>query len=257
MMQTPSVRRLFLCAAIVWLITGCAATPGKLPSDPASPVTLSPAAQGHGWWSVRFRLDRPEKKTRWERDLLIAHRVAAVLISAHEDDLGLWRFHRRSADDGAGHQFSFLFYTSAETADKINRMVASDPLVEALLSTGVIMQVLTDDIDRNDRPAVSDTSDPKWSPVMQNTWPHFIMGVSRMWLAMIDQISKQISGQISTEVGSADGPTVKQLLDHYQLVNKEVTGIWQQEAYHALLHHLNAIYGYEAMVYWEKRWKSF
>jgi hypothetical protein len=33
--------------------------------------------------------------------------------------------------------------------------------------------------------------------------------------------------------------------------------IWQQEGYHALLHHLNAIYGYEALVYWEKRWKSF
>ena len=70
-----------------------------------------------------------------------------------------------------------------------------------------------------------------------------------MWLGMIEQVSH--------EIGIADDPTLSQLLEHYEQVNNEVTRIWRQEGYHALLHHLNAIFGYEAMVYWEKRWESF
>ncbi len=184
-----------------------------------------------------------------ERDLLLAHRVAAPLIFAHGGVIDLWRFHRRSAEDETGHQFSYLFFASAETADKINRTIRSDPLVEQLLSEGVVREVLTDAVDHNDHPNVGDTSDPKWSPVMQETWPHYIMGVSRMWLGMIDQVSRK--------KGIADDATVSELLEHYAQVNDEVTRLWQQEGYHALLHHLNAIYGYEALVYWEKRWKSF
>ena len=249
MITTRSVRWLFLCATVLWLTAGCAATSSQTHSSPPQPVALAPAPEGYGWWFIRFRMDRPAEKTRWERDLLIAHRVAASLISAHEGDIELWRFHRRSAEDGTGHQFSFIFYASAETAGKINRAVLSDPLVEQLLSANAVKDVHTDAVDHNDRPGVGDTSDPKWSPVMKNTWPHYIMGVSRMWLEMIDQISR--------EMGIADDPTMEQLLEHYKQVNDEITHIWQQEGYHALLHHLNAIYGYEAMVYWEKRWKSF
>jgi hypothetical protein len=33
--------------------------------------------------------------------------------------------------------------------------------------------------------------------------------------------------------------------------------IWQNESQHALLHHLNAIFGYEAMILREQSWKSF
>ncbi|MEE4111987.1 MAG: hypothetical protein V2I40_04180 [Desulfobacteraceae bacterium] len=112
-----------------------------------------------------------------------------------------------------------------------------------------IQDVITDAVDQNDHPQVGDTSDPNWSPVMQKTWPYYIMGVSRMWLEMIDQISR--------ENAMAADATVDELLKHYAQVNDAVNRIWQEEGYHALLHHLNAIYGYEALVYWEKRWKSF
>jgi hypothetical protein len=111
------------------------------------------------------------------------------------------------------------------------------PLVKGMLADGVIQDVITDAVDHNDRPNVGDTSDPTWSPVMKNAWPHYIMGVSRMWLEMIDAVSQ--------ERGIAKDPTLVQLLAHYERVNDEVTHIWQQEGYHALLHHLNAIYGYE------------
>ena len=75
------------------------------------------------------------------------------------------------------------------------------------------------------------------------------MGVSRMWLAMIDQVSGDIGAPPRLEVDP--------LVAHYAQVNEKVTHIWRTEGYHALLHHLNAVYGYEPMIYWEKRLKSF
>ncbi len=248
MIKTISVCRLFLSVAVLWLTVGCAVSISQPPIIPV-PLTEVAVPQAYGWWFVRFRMDRPTGETRWERDLLIAHRVAAPLIRTHEGEIDLWRFHRRAAEDETGHQFTFLFYTTAAVADSINQVIVENPLVVRMLADGVIQEVLTDAVDHNDRPNVGDSSDPKWSPVMQRTWPHYIMGVSRMWLAMIDHVSQ--------EHGIADDPTLGQLLEHYELVNNEVTHIWQQEGYHALLHHLNAIYGYEALVYWEKRWKSF
>ena len=242
--------QLLYCAAVVYLTTGCASTSSMPRLGPPQPVTLAPNIDaGDGWWPIRFRMDRPDEKTRWERDLLIAHRIAAPLIKAHHGNIDLWRFHRRAAKDKTGHQFSLWFYASAKTADTINQQIKSDPLVEQLLDSGIVREVITVTNDYSRRPKYGDTSDPQWSAVMRDNWPHYIMGVSRMWLGMIDQISQNI--------GEVDGLSLEELLNHYQQVNQKITQIWQQESYHALLHHLNAIYGYEAMVYWEKRWKSF
>jgi hypothetical protein len=247
--RTTPARWFFLCAAIFGLTAGCAQTASQALRRAQLPLRPVSTPEDSGWRFVQFRMDRPAEQTRWERDLLIAHRVIAPLIRAHDDEMGLWRFHRRSAEDQTGHQFSFLFYSSAAVADRVHQTVVDDPLVARMLSAGVIQKVITDDVDKNHRPNVGDTSDPEWSPVMKDNWPHYIMGVSRMWLGMVEQVSR--------ESGIADDPTVGQLLVHYGQVNRQVTRIWRKEGYHALLHHLNAIYGYEALEYWEKHLKSF
>ena len=198
-------------------------------------------------------MDRPDEQTQWPADLLIAHRIVNPLLTDFQADIDLWRFHRRSADDDTGHQFSFIFYARAEVADRINRAVAGDPLVARMRTTGLVRDVHYATVDRNQRPDLGDTSDPSWSPTMKDNWPHYIMGVSRMWLGMIDQISRQVS----VDSGAIDHLPVAQQLAHYEKVDAQITLVWQQEGYHALLHHLNAIYGYGPMVYWEKRWKSF
>jgi hypothetical protein len=231
------------------MAAGCAAT-----TEPIGPVSDVPQLSPHlsnenGWWAVRFKMDRPGGDTRWEKDLLIAHRVIAPLILAYRNDIELWRFHRRSAGDATGHQFSFLFFASAETAGHIYRRVHADPLVEGLLSSQMVAAVLTDPLDQNRHPTVGGVSDPNWSTVMQDNWPYYIMGVSRMWLGMIDQIAR--------EIGVEEETTDENLLAYYEKVNEGVTRIWQSESYHALLHHLNAIFGYEAMIFHEKSWKSF
>ena len=239
----------FLLLGFAGMAAGCAGT-AKQPVSESGVAQLSPQlSDEHGWWAVRFKMDRSGGDTRWEKDLLLAHRVIAPLILAHRDEIQLWRFHRRSAGDATGHQFSFLFFTSAETAGHIYRRVHADPLVEQLLSSQRVVAVLTDPLDRNRHPTVGGVSDPNWSTVMQDNWPYYIMGVSRMWLGMIDQVDR--------ELGFEEAPTVENLLVYYEKVNERITQVWQSESYHALLHHLNAIFGYKAMIFHEKSWKSF
>jgi len=241
---------LILMLAIATAAAGCASTAGQT-GPPVSVPAQPPAslAGEYGWWSVRFRMDRSSGKTRWEKDLLIAHRIFAPLILAYHDEIELWRFHRRSAEDEKGHQFSFLFYAPAETATHINRSVRADPLVDQLLASRLVAAVLTDSVRQNVRPAVGDTSDSNWSTVMQDAWPYYMMGVSRMWLEVIDRLAQ--------ETGFDDAPTAENLLAHYETVSGAVTRVWQSESQHALLHHLNAIFGYEAMIFHEKSWKTF
>jgi len=238
-----------LILGIAGMATGCAGI-AKQPVPESGVAQLSPhLSDENGWWAVRFKMDRSGGHTRWEKDLLIAHRVIAPLIPGYRDEIQLWRFHRRSAGDATGHQFSFLFFASAETAEHIYRRVHADPLVEQLLSSQMVAAVLTDPLDRNRHPAVGGVSDPNWSAIMQDNWPYYIMGVSRMWLGMIDQIAR--------EIGFEDEPTAENLLAYYEKVNERVTQVWQSGSYHALLHHLNAIFGYEVMIFHEKSWKSF
>ena len=240
---------LILVFAIAMAAAGCASTAGQ--TGPAAVSARPPAslAGDYGWWSVRFRMDRSSGNTHWEKDLLIAHCIVGPLVLAYRDEIELWRFHRRSAADERGHQFSFLFFASAKTAAHINRSVWAAPLVDQLLESRLVAAVLTDSVHQNERPAVGDTSDPNWSKVMQDAWPHYIMGVSRMWLEMIDRFAQ--------ETGFDDAPTADNLLAHYETVSEAVTRVWQSESQHALMHHLNAIFGYEAMIFHEKSWKTF
>ena len=246
--QTINLIALFF---LLSLFAGCTTVSRPAPSAGIVPHHISnPVGEGQGWRRIRFRMDRSDDgQTRWERDLLIAHRIIAPILKTHGQAIHLWRFHRRSADDNTGHQFSFIFYSRPAKADLINRQVMEDPLLSNMISNQLVREVLVDRVDGNTRPDIGDTSDSNWSPVMQASWPYYIMGVCRMWLEMIDQFSLQI--------GVADTTPLDQLVAHYTTVNEEVTVIWQQEAYHALLHHLNAIYGYTPMIYWEKHFKTF
>ena len=234
---------------IFFLTSGCAALSPRTPVSDSAPLSPSPPSVEQGWWSVRFRIERPVEKTRWAADLLIAHRIVAPIQAVHGQDIALWRFHRRSGDDDDGHRFSFIFFADAAVADRINRTILEHPLLQLMLAEGLLRDVIVDTVDHNDRPAIADTSDRNWSPIMQAAWPYYIMGVSRMWLEMIDRCS--------LDIGTPESPALDPLITHYEAVNAEVTRIWQQEGYHALLHHLNAIYGYGPLIYWEKRWKSF
>lgn len=131
-LRTNPARWLVLGAVIIGLTAGCAVTSSQTLRRPPLPAMQVPAPEDYGCRFVRFRMDRPAEQTRWEKDLLIAHRVVAPLIRANDDDIDMWRFHRRSAGDPTGHQFSFFFYTSAAVSERIHQAVMDDPLESAL-----------------------------------------------------------------------------------------------------------------------------
>jgi len=249
MVPSKRVTRTLVMLAAAGLLAGCALVrPAPPPATTAAPVTETPAPAGDvGWHTVRFRFAWPEgADPAWHRDLLVAHRVAAPALAAVQDRIRLWRFHRRAVRDGTGHQFSFLFYTDTATAAAVGRIIGENPVLKALEANGIVQRTIYSDPASGGRPEVAATSDRKWSEAVQRTWPHFIMGASRMWLGLIEEAAGQ---SVPADPAAFD--------DFYREVESEVTAAWRKEGRHALLHHLNALFGYGPVEVWEMNLMRF
>jgi hypothetical protein len=215
-----------LCLAV---LAGCAGQPRQ--DAPAG----ADAAESPRWWYARF-LVAPDGQggVRPHVDLLLADRVLRPLLRERDDDLPLWRFHRRWPDDPTGHQFSFLFYAPAAIAGQVDRHLASDPLVGELLDAGVLRAYRMQPGDPERAAARGGSSDPRWSGELQAAWPDFIMGVSRTWLGLVGAVS----------ACEPDRPDPAALEDCYRSGERQLNALWYEEGGHAFLHHLNAVFGY-------------
>ena len=69
---------------------------------------------------------------------------------------------------------------------------------------------------------------------MQRAWPYFIMGVSKLWLELIRELGR-------------DPDLPSQPLARYAALSERVDRHWREEGGHALLHHLNAMFGYREL----------
>jgi hypothetical protein len=235
---------------LMTVIAGCAATrPAKLTERIAPPP--QEIASSSGWWSARFRIDWPaEEPVSWHLDLLVAHKIAAPALAQYKDAIDLWRFHRRAVRDDAGHQFSFIFYASAETAYQIFNMLRANEMLSEIKAAGMIIEDRYDNTDRIARPHIEDTSDPAWPPAIQKSWPYFIEGASRMWLNLI---SETIAG-----MPDSDRPmSIEEKAEQYKKANTVISELWQKNGQHAFLHHLSALFGYRAIIFYDKRMLKF
>jgi hypothetical protein len=192
------------------------------------------------WWKVRFRINWPGGT---ERDqavvLMLADAVVKPVLREHEDELLWWRFHRRAARDGAGHQFSYMFYTSQQTAAQTIRAIRQSEVLAAAIDAGMVKKVIYPDTCEPDRPQLEDYSDPSWPLPIQRTWPSYIMGVSAMWLGLIEEMKQG---------DTADETDIYALYDQYKAINESVMLAWYADGQHAFLHHLSAVFGYEPML---------
>jgi hypothetical protein len=192
-----------------------------------------------GWRYARFRMKWPQNtEPSWHIDLLIAHRLLLPVIKQYKNNIDLWRFHRRAARDKEGHQFSLTFYSSQKTAKKIFNDLRSDTLLKSMKQAGLIVQDIYEDHEKIIALNIEDTSDGHWSPPLRKAWPFFIMGVCQMWLSLIVEISEGIPERQKVS-------SVNKMLKVYHQVNTIINSLWQDEGSHAMLHHLNAIFGYE------------
>jgi hypothetical protein len=235
---------------IALAVSGCASISKIQPVGPESIGQKAVNAE-KGWWYARFHMVWPQDEDpAWYVDLILAHRVVSPVLAQYEKEIPLWRFHRRAGRDQAGHEFSFIFYASGETAKEVYGAIQSSRLLKELIAAHLVADTVFDDTTTVLRPGLGATSDRKWSPEIKRTWPFYIMGVSRTWLNLIDEVSKET-------MKGKDLSNLDDVLEGYRKVNKVIEEKWQQEGGHAFLHHLNAIFGYEPLFIYERRLMNF
>jgi hypothetical protein len=241
----------FVTVTIFWiLISGCA-TPGQSKKTATLEPVPTEAAFSIGWWYARFRLHWPaEEPVEWHWDLLIANSIIKPVLEQNRDTIQLWRFHRRAARDNVGHQFSLIFYASAETADLIFAALRANELLTDMLRIGIIEKVRYDDPNQNNRPRIEDTSDESWPPVIQRNWPYYIMGASQMWLNLISETIAEMPHLYSSM-------SLREKEQQYKNANATIDALWEKTGQHAFLHHLSGLFGYRAIVFYDKRMLKF
>lgn len=190
------------------------------------------------WWGCRFKMAwPPETEPDFAVDLLLANGVIGPVLK--EIRLPLWRVHRRAAPDLSGHQFSFLFYSNARASADVAEKVSQNKILQKALAAQIVERFSCDDARQTGRPGLESMSDPNWSPRLQKHWPAFIMGVSSLWLGLIDEALAGLPPH--------NGDFTK-LLEQVREAETEVTAIWYNEGQHAFFHHLSAIFGYEPLL---------
>lgn len=204
-------------------------------AQPRDPVLQPQAAPGAEWWAARFQIYWPQGAgPDMAVDHLFAHAVVAPVLKQHQSRIHLWRFHRRAAPDGAGHQFSFLFYTDAASARLVLKDIETHPVTRAQLVAGFLQRLRLNSRNYPELERVAATSDPNWTASMQHNWPVYIQGVSALWLGLIDANLPPAPAR----------ETAAQMLSRYRVAAERVTAQWRGEGMHALIHHLSAVFGY-------------
>lgn len=187
------------------------------------------------WHIWRFRFSRADDgATQTHLDGLLADQLLFDAVLEHADEVRLWRFHRRWARDATGHQFSLMVFAPPAVARSITSGLEVAPLLKTLSEQGLLLQWRTDHMAGDAALRPSTTSDPRWPDEVQQEWPYFIMGVSRMW-----------AGLVRAEAGRHPGID---LHARYREADAALGQFWMHGARHALLHHLNALFGYRPLV---------
>lgn len=230
-----------ICAGLIFFACGCSL-------NKSSPTNLSAYNMPPGstsldnayWWHCKFKNVWPDEvEAEGAIDLLLAHAVVQPILSKHIAEIPYWRFHRRAVRDAAGHQFSLLFYSQPAIASAVFSEINQNENLIRAIDAKLVEKVLMNDPNDPQSRNIEDTSDLSWSPELQRNWPAFIMGVSSLWLGLIDDLMQNSPKNIDDS---------NELLEQYRKVDAKITEKWKNEGQHALLHHLNAVFGYHPML---------
>ena len=133
--------------------------------DPNSATNISSGvpATDVGWWQVGFHRDMEENEDpAWHMDSLIAYEVIKPVLDTHEQQIIVWRFHRRAALDKSGHKFSFIFYSKRSVGASIYELLRESQFVQTLQNENYIDRLSFADLNSAARLSIQDTSDKNW-----------------------------------------------------------------------------------------------
>ncbi len=247
----------YLLFSMIFALQGCASfynqsnieTVAK--SDPHR-IIIAPSitVADRGWWRVGFHRNFKEDDTpAWYLDTLIAHQILKPVINQFDNEIDIWRFHRRAAADESGHKFSLIFYSSRKDAELIYQSINNNRLVIMLQDENYIDRLSFADINGNVNSDLEAASDINWPLELQKAWPEFAMGVSKTWLQLIEQYVKQY-----------DIDNIQDLNDQvesFKQISEKIDLLWEQNGGHAFLHHLNALFGYQELYIIDRRLTRF
>lgn len=182
----------------------------------------------------------------WWIDLFLLDTVVRDFLSRNRTTINLWRFHRRFNTDEAGHQFSFILYTTREVSETIESFVSGHEAIAVLQQA----KLLRARVQRNDGSEIEATCDKSWPLSLQQAWPYYIMGVSQMVLDLVDRLR-------TFPRPAFNGLSVKNYEDYYTNLMAELTNVWKNWGSHAFFHHMNAIFGYERLIARPREFSAF
>ncbi|MBN1664889.1 MAG: hypothetical protein JW943_14915 [Deltaproteobacteria bacterium] len=232
---------LFLTLSLT-VLSACSAMP-KQPDAAIKPFARSSALPAR--WQI-FCIHMPyETETKWHLDTLLIDRILAPELYREKDNIALWRFHRRSGNDSAGHRLRFLVYAEESALQRIAGALQQSPLLEQLIRAKLVKNLDAECGSGPESIDVAATSDPNWSPELQHAWPYFAMGVSAALLDLIESERRKFPEQERS---------VEELLTMYEQIHKNISRVWLKEGQHGFLHHLNALFGYQPIWLQQNSW---
>jgi len=243
--------RLVILFPLLLLINACVHPIKPMAIESASNKITAIDVEASYWWRYVVKLSWPQdQEPAWHMDLLLADQLFAPTLREFSSQLPLWRFHRRASRDNAGHQFSFLFFSNVELANKVYASI--DQQYEFLRNIGLtgIDSVAKTESSTLPTSGIASSSDQRWPVEIQETWPYFIKGVCESWLLLLQQIVKP-------ELSASDMANFATLNAIYQSAETQVNALWQQQGGHAYLHHLNAVFGYQSVIITERKLMNF
>jgi len=179
---------------------------------------------------VQFKLRYHGLENQWA-DIFLIDTAFRDLLNQYK--FGLWRFHRRWANDTIGHQLSFLSYQE-DLRDSLANEFYTHKSVRLLEDNNILKSKSIELLGHEIRA----TSDISWPEDIQNSWPYFIQGVSHMMLELIDQ---------NRSKESKDFKEFLELKDYYEGCEILLKGLFQYYGRHTFIHHIGALFGTNQM----------
>jgi len=198
------------------------------------------------WWDSVFKIDcsKPQDP-HWHIDLSIAHKILLPVIQRHESNIEFWRFHRQ-VDSDQGPLFTFYFRSEFSVAKQIYTEIDQDKFLINLREDKHIERVVHQENEEEGKPNIEDNlplEDPKNTdnpPIeLRKSWPFYMMGVSGMWVNLIERI------YTSDKFKDRELNSTQDILNVYREIDDIISDMWKKNGRHKLLHFLSAIFGYK------------
>lgn len=201
------------------------------------------------WHAVSFKIrmlnDSHEYKTINQADSplhsLIANEILGPIIERLEEDIVVYRFHRTFNQAEKSHPFRLKLYGPLSLGSAVGEYIQRHGLYQEVKALGLLELMENEDIACqavNGETQMKDDNDSSWPDEIKEVWPCYIHGVSRAWLGLVRLFADK-------EKEKVPHVTFKQKIDLYTKVNGLVAERWISCGCPAMLHHLNAVFGYK------------